>query len=87
MKNKVANVGGDIFIHGRNHTIGCVPIGDQAIEELFYIVSQVGVANTQVIIAPSRLPLPTLQELNLNPQDELLIEKYARITAALTELI
>jgi murein L,D-transpeptidase YafK len=27
--------GGDIFIHGKNVTIGCAPIGDEAIEELF----------------------------------------------------
>jgi murein L,D-transpeptidase YafK len=29
--------GGDIFIHGRNVTIGCLPLGDPAIEELFLL--------------------------------------------------
>jgi hypothetical protein len=27
--------GGDIFIHGSNQTIGCLPLGDEAIEELY----------------------------------------------------
>lgn len=45
-------LGGDIFIHGRAVTIGCIPIGDEAIEDLFTIVSQVGARNTDVIIAP-----------------------------------
>lgn len=29
--------GGDIFIHGSNQTIGCLPLGDEAIEELYLI--------------------------------------------------
>ena len=31
------NPGGDIFIHGNRVTIGCIPIGDKAIEELYII--------------------------------------------------
>lgn len=29
--------GGDIFIHGKNVTIGCLPLGDAAIEELYLL--------------------------------------------------
>ncbi|HEV7401285.1 MAG TPA: L,D-transpeptidase family protein [Chthoniobacteraceae bacterium] len=29
--------GGDIYIHGSNLTIGCVPLGDEKIEELFIL--------------------------------------------------
>lgn len=32
-----ARPGGDIFIHGKNQTIGCLPLGDEAIEELYLI--------------------------------------------------
>ena len=46
------NLGGDIFIHGKNVTIGCIPIGDQAIEELFYLVGRVGKEKVKVIISP-----------------------------------
>ena len=44
--------GSDIFIHGKNVTIGCIPVGDTAIEELFYLVHTTGKENVQVIIAP-----------------------------------
>lgn len=52
IKDKRSNLGNDIFIHGNNLTIGCIPIGDKNIEELFYIVSKVGKERTKVIIAP-----------------------------------
>jgi len=44
--------GSDIFIHGKNVTIGCIPVGDTAIEELFYLVHTTGKEDVQVIIAP-----------------------------------
>lgn len=46
------NLGGEIFIHGGSATIGCIPVGDQGIEELFYLVASNGPKNTEVIIAP-----------------------------------
>ena len=46
-------LGYDIFIHGSNATIGCIPIGDQNIEELFYIVAKNGHQSTTLIISPS----------------------------------
>ena len=46
------DLGGDIFIHGNQVSIGCLAIGDWNIEELFYLVSKVGVKNTKVIITP-----------------------------------
>ncbi|OAI11548.1 hypothetical protein A1507_20340 [Methylomonas koyamae] len=44
--------GSDIFIHGRAESIGCLAMGDEAIEELFVLTSQVGVENVKVVIAP-----------------------------------
>ena len=46
------HLGGDIMIHGGAATVGCVPIGDEAIEEVFYLVSVVGKENVRVVIAP-----------------------------------
>ena len=46
------NLGGDIFIHGKAATIGCIPIGDKAIEELFILVEAADTPNIKVIIAP-----------------------------------
>ncbi len=46
------NLGGDIMIHGSNRTVGCIPIGDEAIEELYALVEKVGITQTRVILAP-----------------------------------
>lgn len=46
-----AAMGGDIFIHGKAVTIGCIPIGDEAIEELFLMVAAAK-RPVKVIIAP-----------------------------------
>jgi hypothetical protein len=48
-------LGGDIFIHGNRVSIGCVAIGDPAIEELFTLVAQTGHSRVKVIIAPNDL--------------------------------
>ena len=46
------DLGGDIMIHGNNVTIGCVPVGDDAIEDIFYLVYSAGIQNTTVVISP-----------------------------------
>lgn len=48
-------LGGDIFIHGKAVSIGCVAVGDRAIEELFELVKATGVSKVKVIIAPNDL--------------------------------
>ena len=48
-------LGGDIFIHGDQVSIGCVAMGDPAIEELFTLVAQTGHQRVKVIIAPNDL--------------------------------
>jgi murein L,D-transpeptidase YafK len=48
-------LGGDIFIHGRAVSIGCIALGDAAIEELFVLVSEVGVAHVHAVIVPRDL--------------------------------
>ena len=47
------DLGGDIFIHGKAVSAGCLAMGDAAIEELFVLSAQVGTDNIRVIIAPS----------------------------------
>jgi murein L,D-transpeptidase YafK len=45
-------LGFDIFIHGNSLTVGCIPIGDEGIEDLFTIIAQAGKEKAEVIIAP-----------------------------------
>ena len=54
-RDRRTRLGGDIFIHGKNVSIGCVALGDPAIEELFTLVAQTGHPRVKVIIAPNDL--------------------------------
>ena len=45
-------LGGDIYLHGKNATVGCIPVGDPAIEDLFALVYAAGLPHVRVIIAP-----------------------------------
>lgn len=52
-QDRRSNLGGDIFIHGKNKTIGCIPLGDHAIEELFVLVVHVKPNSIPIIISPT----------------------------------
>jgi hypothetical protein len=47
------NLGGDIMIHGKSVSIGCIAVGDAAAEELFTIAADVGLKHLTVICAPT----------------------------------
>ena len=49
----IENVGSDIFIHGKDLSIGCIAIGDAYIEELFTLVAMTGTENVRVLIFPN----------------------------------
>jgi hypothetical protein len=49
------DLGGDIMIHGKNLSAGCLAMGDEVAEELFVLVAQVGKPNVKLIIAPTDL--------------------------------
>ena len=46
------NLGGDIMIHGKNCSVGCLAMGDEAIEELFVLSAETGTENIKVILSP-----------------------------------
>lgn len=59
------DLGGDIFIHGKAASIGCLAMGDETIEELFVLAAHVGKENIKIVIAPRDprvLPLDTDSE-------------------------
>ncbi len=62
-----SQLGGDIMIHGKSVSIGCVAMGDAAAEELFTLAADIGQQRMQVIIAPSDLRLATTPELPNEP--------------------
>lgn len=48
-------LGGDIFLHGKATSVGCLAVGDTAIDELFLLTHRVGLQHVQLIIAPNDL--------------------------------
>ncbi|MGQ0800908.1 MAG: L,D-transpeptidase family protein [Pseudomarimonas sp.] len=46
-------LGGDIMIHGKSVSIGCLAMGDAVAEELFTLAADIGMQKMQVIIAPT----------------------------------
>lgn len=50
--DKRTNPGGDIFIHGNNLSVGCIAIGDEAIEEVFVLSARAIKNGIKVIIMP-----------------------------------
>ena len=59
-----SNLGGDIMIHGKALSVGCLAVGDEAAEELFVLAAETGLRNIKLIIAPTdfrRHGIPTLE--------------------------
>ena len=77
------NLGGDIFIHGKNVSIGCVALGDRAIEELFTLVAQTGHGKVRVILAPN--DLRTARAVMHREAPEWVRELYRSVAVALRE--
>ncbi len=48
-------LGNNIFLHGKSFSVGCLAVGDKAIDELFLLVYRVGLGHAKVIIAPNDL--------------------------------
>ena len=51
----LSQMGGDIYVHGNQVSIGCLALGDEKIEELFPLVATVGLKNSRIWIAPCDL--------------------------------
>ena len=48
-------LGNNIFIHGKSISVGCLAVGDKAIDELFLLAYRVGLGHIKLIIAPNDL--------------------------------
>lgn len=76
--------GTNIFIHGKKLSIGCLAMGDSAIEELFILTTKVGKENVKVIISPVD---PRLEELKSTDGSREWIDKlYEQITVEFLEV-
>ncbi len=66
MKSKAKDLGGDVFIHGDNVTIGCIPITDDKIKELYIYAIEArnnGQKKINIAILPSELDNQNFRKL------------------------
>lgn len=68
--------GTNIFIHGKSVSIGCLAMGDTAIEELFVLSEDVGINKTSVVISPYD---PRVKPLPKRATEEWVNELYQHI--------
>ena len=80
----VNTLGGDIMIHGGAASIGCLAMGDEAIEELFVVSARAGAENIEVVIAPYKPRHGGLAVPDGAPP--WLAKRYAHIAARLSEI-
>jgi hypothetical protein len=59
----VEDLGGDIMIHGRASSVGCLALGDTAIEELFVLMAEIDLAAVRVILSPCDFRTGTMVDL------------------------
>jgi hypothetical protein len=74
-------LGGAIMIHGDAVSIGCLAMGDPAIEELFVLVADTGLKQVATIIAPT--DLRTHPDATLPSEPAWVPELYAELRTAL----
>ncbi len=74
-----ADLGGDICVHGSAASIGCIAIGDAAIEEVFTLVALADSAHRDIVILPADLrKRPDL--VTLAGEDESVLELYSTLS-------
>lgn len=77
------NLGNNIFIHGKDLSVGCLAIGDLAIDQLFVLARRVGLSHIQVIIAPNDMRHNKKPETTSFAQPRWLPELYQQISESL----
>lgn len=77
-------LGNNIFLHGKSLSVGCLAVGDRAIDQLFLLARRVGLSHVRVIIAPNdlRAGKPVTSSF---AQPRWLPELYKQISAALSQ--
>lgn len=77
-------LGGDIMIHGKKSSAGCLAIGDDAAEELFVLAAKIGYRKVKLIIAPTDLRVNE-RPLFRPGQPQWLPKLYDQIAKAMVE--
>lgn len=77
------SLGSDIMIHGGSASIGCLALGDPAIEEVFTLAARVGIEQVDTLILPHDLR----REPRFPPQvPAWMTARYQRLLTAIADL-
>ncbi|MFT3684688.1 MAG: L,D-transpeptidase family protein [Phycisphaerales bacterium] len=71
-------LGSDIMIHGKAASVGCLAMGDEAIEELFTLAADAGLDHVTVLILPHDLRVEPVSDAR-----PWVAERYRRLTTLL----
>lgn len=77
-------LGNNIFLHGKSMSVGCLAVGDRAIDQIFLLARRVGLNNIKLIISPNDLRKDKPDTSNF-AQPRWLPELYHQISTALNE--
>lgn len=83
IRDKRQNLGSDIMIHGGAASVGCIAVGDPAIEEIFTLAAQMELEKIQVILSPYDFRQGEHPEW-IADQPPWVQERYVKIREALT---
>lgn len=78
------DLGGDIMIHGKRSSAGCLAMGDEVAEELFLLAATIGVGNIKIVIAPTDLRNTGLPSVDQS-QPQWLSRLYMEVASAMSE--
>jgi murein L,D-transpeptidase YafK len=81
-KENRSNLGGEIFIHGKESSIGCLAMGDENIEKIFYLAYKVGLKNIEVVISPWDFRIKDLRSTD----KDWLKQRYVKILEKISKL-
>lgn len=81
-----SDLGGDIVIHGGSASVGCVAVGDAAVEELFVLAADIGMRQLQVIIAPWDFRVRPPAPADGGTQGDWIRTRYAQVATQLSGL-
>lgn len=77
-----SKLGNNIFLHGKDLSVGCLAVGNWGIDQLFLLARRIGLSHIQIIIAPNDLRKGEAATFMIM-QPKWLPDLYKRITVAL----
>ncbi len=79
-------LGGEIYIHGKMTSAGCLAMGDRAIEEIWVLAADAHISNIDVIISPVDTRRRKIPAQHLKRQPKWVKDRYERIATSLKAL-